>query len=310
MDERTLRILEFDKILNKLLGLASSDLGKELVEEIKPEKDYKRIEELLRETNDGVSCIMRRGSPPLSGIHDIRASLKRVDIGGLLNPGELLKIADTLRAARNLKNYANENMDGTGSNIVVELISCLEMNRRVEEKIKLCIVNEEEISDYASPALADIRRKIKDKQNSIKDKLNELVKSPKYQKFMQDSIVTMRGDRYVIPVKQEYRSEIQGLVHDASSSGATIFIEPMAVVEANNSIKQLKIKEQAEIERILYELTADVAEIAVNLKSNISILAKLDYIFAKAKLSTEYNCVCPKLNNNKKIVIKKGRHPF
>lgn len=166
MDERTLRVLEFDKIVKKLLNLATSDLGKELVEEIKPEKDYNKIQSLLKETNDGVSCIMRRGSPPLAGINDIRGSLKRVEIGGLLNPGELLKIADTLRAARNLKNYVNDNIEEKEQDVVIELIHCLEANKRVEDKIKLCIVNEEEISDYASPALADIRRKIKEKQNS------------------------------------------------------------------------------------------------------------------------------------------------
>lgn len=310
MDQRTQRILEYDKIVKKLLNLASSELGKELVEKIQPEKDYGKIQELLKETNDGVSCIVRRGSPPMGGIHDIRGSLKRVEIGGLLGPGELLRIADTLRASRNLKNYVSETMDAAQDNVVYSLIGCLETNKRVEDKIKLCIVSEEEISDHASPALADIRRKIRDLQNSIKDKLNELVKSQKYQKFMQESIVTMRGDRYVVPVKQEYRSEIPGLVHDASSSGATIFVEPMAVVEANNNIRQLKAKEQAEIERILYELTADVGGITEQLSANISLLAKLDFIFAKAKLSVDYNCVCPRVNTEKRIIIKKGRHPL
>ncbi len=310
MDQRTQRILEYDKIVKKLLNLASSELGKELVEKIQPEKDYGRIQELLKETNDGVSCIVRRGSPPMGGIHDIRASLKRVEIGGLLGPGELLRIADTLRASRNLKNYVSETMDAAQDNVVYSLIGCLETNKRVEDRIKFCIVSEEEISDHASPALADIRRKMRDLQNSIKDKLNELVKSQKYQKFMQESIVTMRGDRYVVPVKQEYRSEIPGLVHDASSSGATIFVEPMAVVEANNNIRQLKAKEQAEIERILYELTADVGGITEHLSANISLLAKLDFIFAKAKLSVDYNCVCPRLNTEKRVIIKKGRHPL
>lgn len=310
MDQRTQRILEYDKIVKKLLNLASSELGKELVEKIQPEKDYGKIQELLKETNDGVSCIVRRGSPPMGGIHDIRGSLKRVEIGGLLGPGELLRIADTLRASRNLKNYVSETMDSAQDNVVYSLIGCLETNKRVEDKIKFCIVSEEEISDHASPALADVRRKMRDLQNSIKDKLNELVKSQKYQKFMQESIVTMRGDRYVVPVKQEYRSEIPGLVHDASSSGATIFVEPMAVVEANNNIRQLKAKEQAEIERILYELTADVGGITEHLSANISLLAKLDFIFAKAKLSVDYNCVCPRLNTEKRVIIKKGRHPL
>ena len=174
----------------------------------------------------------------------------------------------------------------------------------------MSIISEEEIADTASPTLNNIRRQIRNAQESIKNKLNEIIKSSKYQKYMQESIVTMRGDRYVIPVKQEYRSEFPGLVHDSSASGATIFIEPMAVVEANNSIKELRIKEQAEIERILREITEEVAGMGEGLKSNVSLLTKLDFIFAKAKLSLDYKCICPRINNERKIVIKKGRHPL
>ncbi len=309
MDKRTQRILEFDKIINKLSSLAASSLGKELAAGLEPDTDYDRIIRLQKETQDGTSCIMRRGSPPLGGIHDIRASVKRAEIGGVINPGELLRIADTLRAGRNLKNYMDEGPEEE-ENTISSLVACIETNRRVEDKITRCIVSEDEISDHASPALYDARRKIKDLQNSIKDRLNDLVKSQKYQKFMQDTLVTMRGDRYVVPVKQEYRSEIPGLVHDASSSGATLFIEPMVVVEANNSIKQLRVKEQLEIERILSELSGEVAAIGESLKSNVSIFSQLDFIFAKAKLSVDYKCVCPVLNREKRISIKKGRHPL
>ena len=310
MDERTLVKLEFDKIKSRLMSLASSELGKEMVQELQPEKEIAKVQNMLKETDDGVAFIVRKGNPPLGGIHDIRGSLKRVEVGSVLGPGELMRVGDTLRTSRNLKGYAGDNIVSDQSNLVNELINCLETNKRIEDKIRLSIVSEEEIADEASPALSNIRRQIKDLQNSIKDKLNDLVKSSRYQKFMQDSIVTMRGDRYVIPVKQEFRSEIPGLVHDASSSGATIFVEPMAVVEANNNIRQLKVKEQVEIERILYELTADVSGILDILKSNISILAKLDFIFAKAKLSADYRCVSPRLNNIGKIIIKKGRHPL
>ncbi len=310
MNERVFRILEFDKIIKRLSGLAASSLGKELIEGLLPEQEFSKVKDLLKETSDGVSCIARRGSPPMGGIHDIRGSLRRSELGGVLNPGELLAIADTLRAARSLKSYVDDRITNEEGNVVSELISCLEANRRVEDKIKLAIISEEEIADSASVNLSNIRRQIKEAQNSIKDKLNDFIKSSKYQKFMQESIVTMRGDRYVIPVKQEYRNEVQGLIHDSSASGATIFIEPMAIVEANNRIKQLKIKEQLEIERILYELTADVSGIIDSLKSNISILARLDFIFAKAKLSMDYNCVCPVLNAGRRIVIKKGRHPL
>jgi DNA mismatch repair protein MutS2 len=310
MDERTLRILEFDKIIKKLVSLTASKLGKELAEALFPETDYSKVQRILKETSDGTSFIIRKGSPPMGGIHDIRGSLRKVEVGSVLSPGELLKIAGCLRAGRGLKSYASDSVAMDGDNVVNELINLLEINKRIEDKIELSILSEEEISDSASSALGSIRRQIGSLQNSIKDKLNDIIRSSKYQKYMQESIVTMRGDRYVVPVKQEYRNEIPGLVHDMSASGATIFVEPMAVVEANNQIRELKIKEQLEIERILAELTTDVSDIVEGLKSNIKILAKLDFIFAKAKLSLDYNCVCPRLNTNRHITIKKGRHPL
>jgi DNA mismatch repair protein MutS2 len=310
MDERVIKTLEFHKMVKKLSQMTASELGREIAERLFPETSYSRVQSLLKETSDGVSFIIRKGSPPLGGIHDIRVSLKKVEMGSVLSPGELLRVGDVLRACRNLKNYCSDDVVNDEYNTLKELIGCLEANRRIEERIALSISNEDEIADAASSELSSIRRKIKEAQNSIREKLNGILRSSKYQKFMQDAIVTMRGERYVIPVKQEYRSEIPGLVHDSSSSGATIFIEPMAVVEANNNIKQLRIKEKIEIERILYELTAEVAGILDSLKSNVSILAKVDFIFAKARLSLEYDCVCPKLNDDKKVIIKKGRHPL
>ncbi|MDP4181161.1 MAG: endonuclease MutS2 [Bacillota bacterium] len=310
MNEKALRVLEFDKIIEKLLARASSSLGKDLVMELKPEKDFKKIKDMLKETDDGVAYIVRKGSPPMGGLHDIRVALKRAEIGATLSPGELLSIADTLRACRNLKVYAGDNIVKDSDNCVTSMIGCLETNKRIEDKIGIAIISEEEISDAASVTLANIRRQIREKQNSIRDRLNDIVRNSKYQKYMQEAIVTLRGDRYVIPVKQEHRNEIQGLIHDSSSSGATIFVEPLAVVEANNGIKQLMIKEQQEIERILQELTSDVAGILEGLKANVSIITKLDFIFAKAKLSADFRCVSPKLNCDGNIVIKKGRHPL
>ncbi len=311
MNEKTIRILEYNKIIDRLVSLTASSLGSELAKQLMPDNDFEKVKINLKETSDGVNFISRRGSPPLGGIHDIRDSIRRADIGSMLNPGELMRVAGVLRAVRNLKNYSSgDNIKTDDDNVVRELISCLEAAKRVEDKINLCILSEEEISDNASPALGNIRRQIRHAQNSIKDKLNDLVRSSKYQKYMQESIVTLRGDRYVVPVKQEYRGEIPGLIHDSSASGATLFIEPMAVVEANNTIRELKLKEQTEIERILQELSGDVAQIAVELKTNITLLSKLDFIFAKAKLSLDYNCVCPKLNREGKTIIKKGRHPL
>lgn len=310
MDERTLRVLEFEKIIKRLIGLATCELGREYIYELKPERSKDKILQMLLETTAGTDYVIRRGSPPMGGIHDIRSSLKRLEIGSIFSPAELLRTADVLRLSRNLKSYSDEGNLNDRENPVSILISQLITNKRLEDKIQGAIVSEEEISDHASPALQSIRRKIRDLQGSIKEKLNEFVRSQKYQKYMQDSIVTLRGDRYVVPVKQEFRSEIPGLVHDASSSGATIFVEPMAVVEANNDIKAARIKEQIEIERILQELTGEVVLILEGLQSNMSILAKLDFIFAKAKLSLDLKCVCPKINTENITLIKKGRHPL
>lgn len=312
MEDKALRILEFDKILKKLSTMCASELGRELADELEPQKEISLVTRMLKETTDATDFILKRGSPPLGGLHDIRGNLRRVELGSVLNPGDLLRVADTLRAARNLKNYSSlaDKKNTEESNYIGGLIASIESNKRVEDKINLAIVSEEEISDSASSALSNIRRQIKEQQNSIKEKLNSMIRSSKYQKLMQDSIVTMRGDRYVVPVKAEFRSDVPGLVHDSSASGATIFVEPMAVVEANNSIKQLKVKEQLEIERILHELTADIAEFMGPLKANMSIFAAVDFAFAKAKLSLDLKCVCPNLNCEKRVNIKKGRHPL
>lgn len=312
MEDRALRILDFDKILKKLSAMCASELGRELADEMEPQKEISLVIRLLKETTDATDYVLRRGNPPLGGLHDIRGSLRRVEIGSVLNPGELLRVADTLRAARSLKNYSSiaDKKDADDTNYIGGLIASIESNKRVEDKISLAIVSEEEISDSASTTLSNIRRQIKEQQNSIKEKLNSMIRSSKYQKLMQESIVTMRGDRYVVPVKAEFRNDVPGLVHDSSASGATIFVEPMAVVEANNSIKQLKIKEQLEIERILHELTAEIADIIEPLKANMSIFAAVDFAFAKAKLSLDLKCVCPKLNCEKRVNIKKGRHPL
>jgi DNA mismatch repair protein MutS2 len=312
MDNRAIKILEFDKIVKKLSSLCASELGREIADKLMPDSNMAIVSERLRETTDATDFILRRGNPPLGGLHDIRSCLKRVELGSVLNPGELLHISDTLRAARNIKNYSSS-ADQKGieeSNRISGLISSITSNKRVEDKINMSIVSEEEIADSASNTLARIRRQIKEQQNSIKEKLDSMIRSSKYQKLMQESIVTLRGDRYVIPVKAEFKNEVPGLVHDSSASGATLYVEPMAVVEANNSIKQLRLKEQLEIERILHELTADVSEILESLKANISIFADLDFAFAKAKLSLELKCVCPRLNLEKRVNIKKGRHPL
>lgn len=311
MNEKVIKVLEYDKIIEKLKDRASSYPGKELAEELKPSTRFDEIKRALKETTDAVTCILRKGSPPLGGIHDIRSSIRRAEAGGMLNPGELLRIADVLRASRNLKNYITQDkMELDETNTIFHLCSNLETNRTLEDRLNRSIESEDELSDYASPALAAIRRDIRRLQDTIKDKLNSIIRSAQNKKFMQDAVVTLRGDRYVVPVKAEYRSQFPGLVHDISQSGATIFIEPMAVVEANNEIRQLKNKEEREIERILLELTGEVANIAGMLMENVSLLARIDFAFAKARLSLDIKAVEPVLNKERRIVIKKGRHPL
>ena len=311
MEEKVLKVLEYDKIIDILKERASSQLGKTLVSELLPSMDADAVKQALSETTDAVTCILRKGFPPMGGIHEIRTQIRRAEAGGMLNPGELMKIADVLRASRKLKGYITQDrMELADTNTIYQLCTVLGTSRALEDRLNQSIESEDNLSDFASPQLANIRRNIRKMQESIKEKLNHIIHSAHNKKYMQDSVVTMRGDRYVVPVKQEHRSQIPGLVHDMSSSGATLFIEPMAVVEANNEIRQLKNREEQEIERILMELTAEVANISELLGANIVILAQLDFAFAKARYSLDIKGIEPVVNTQRKIVIKRGRHPL
>ncbi len=311
MTEKVLRVLEYDKITERLAERASSQLGKELASALVPFTRLEQVQSEQKETTDAVTCILRKGSPPLGGIHDIRSQIRRAEAGGILNPGELLKIADVLRVSRRLKAYLTEDkMELAQTNAVAVLCGSLGTNRTLEERLTQSVESEDTLSDFASPLLASIRRSIRRAQDSIKEKLNHIIHSAQNKKYMQDAVVTLRGDRYVVPVKQEHRSQIPGLVHDMSSSGATLFVEPMAVVEANNEIRQLRSKEEQEVERILLELTAEVAEIGGMLQENAELLARIDFAFAKARLSLDMKATEPVLNRERRIVIKRGRHPL
>ncbi len=311
MEEKVLKVLEYDKIIERLTERASSRLGKDLAQELKPFAAPLQIKENLKETTDAVNCILRKGSPPLGGIHEIRHLLKRAEAGGILNPGELLKVGDVLRASRKLKGYLVQDKMEVGENNAISILcSGLNTNKSFEEKLDRSIESDDMLSDYASPKLASIRRNIRHMQDSIKEKLNQITRSAQYRKYMQDAVVTVRGDRYVVPVKQEYRSQVPGLVHDMSASGATVFVEPMAVVEANNEIRQLKNNEAREVERILMELTAQTADIADSLNQNVARLAKIDFVFAKARMSLDMKGIEPVINTEHRVVIKKGRHPL
>jgi len=311
MNDKALKVLEFDKIKKMLSDRTVSALGRTYVDDLEPISDFYQVESMLKETSDALAYLWRKGSAPFGGIHDIRSSLKRVEIGSILNASELLKIGDVLRCSRIIRQFLTNDVPSEwAGNIALELGHQIQSFKHVEDAISVAIVSEDEISDHASPELFSIRKSIRQKQDSIKDKLTSIIRSDQFRKIMQDAVVTLRGDRYVIPVKQEYKSQVPGLVHDISSSGATVFIEPLAIVEANNEIKALLIKEQHEIERILAELSAKVAEIRAELATNLEILAKLDFIFAKAKFSRDMDGICPKLINQRKVRIRQGRHPL
>ncbi|MGI6621861.1 MAG: endonuclease MutS2 [Acetivibrionales bacterium] len=311
MNDKAIRVLEFDKIKKMLSEKTVSALGRTFVDALTPVSDFYQVEAMLKETSDALAYLWRKGGAPFGGIHDIRGSVKRVEIGSVLNIPELLKIGDVLRCSRVIKQFLTNDIPVEWEgNTALESGRQIQSFKQVEEAISNAIISEEEISDHASPELFSIRKAIRQKQDGIKDKLSSIIRSEQFRKIMQDAVVTLRGDRYVIPVKQEYKSQVPGLIHDISSSGATVFIEPLAIVEANNEIKALLIREQHEIERILMELSARVAEIRVELATNLEILSRLDFMFAKAKLSRDINGISPKLINQRKIRIKQGRHPL
>jgi len=310
LNEKALRILEYNKIIDMLCESTVSGMGRDIAADLKPSDDINEVKELLQETTEAVKLLLKKGNIPIGGVQDIRVPLKKVKMGATLEPGEFLKVADTLRAARRLKSFMNEDRGEESFPIIEYYFETLSPYKSIEESIDCAIISEEEISDNASSLLHSIRRKIKEKTVSMREKLNNMISSSSYHKYLQESIITVRGDRYVIPVKQEFRGNVPGIVHDQSASGATLFIEPMAVVEMNNDIKKLKLDEENEIQRILKELTVLIDGKYDSIKTNMEILATLDFIFAKAKLALELRCTEPKVNSEKIVNIKKARHPL
>lgn len=309
---KSLNTLEYFKIQERLKTKAESNLGKKIVDDLMPMKDYIKIESAQDETKESLNMVLKRGNPPLGGINDIKDNVIRANKGGILYPGILLKIGDSLRASRKLKTFINSDKGDRDSSypIIEGYIYSLALNKNLEEEIENAIISEEEISDNASPTLRNIRRQMEVKNSSIRNKLNSIINSSKNQSILQDSIITIRNDRYVVPVKRENRSTFKGLVHDQSASGATLFVEPIAIVNLNNELKELKIDEQKEIEKILKRLSEEVALVSEELIENQNILAKLDFIFAKGKLALDMNAIKPILNNKGEISLKKARHPL
>ncbi|EGT5043561.1 endonuclease MutS2 [Clostridioides difficile] len=311
MNEKSLRVLEYNKIIDLLKKKASSSLGLKYIENLVPNTDFVEVKSMLEETSEAQSIIIKRGSVGLEGIHDIEDKVKRAYIGASLDPGSLIMIADTLRVARRLRNsLSSSDEEDFNYPIIQSLSNSLYVYKDIEDQIYNAIISEVEISDNASSTLRDIRRRIAQKNQSIRSKLNSIISSTTYQKYLQDAIISLRGDRFVVPVKSEYRSQVAGIVHDQSSSGATLFIEPMTIVEMNNELRQLKLGEQEEIERILSELSAMVGEVSEDLISNQEILGRLDFAFSKGKLSIQMRGIEPTLNEDKYLNIKNGRHPL
>ncbi len=308
MKERTLRVLEFTKIRDRLASKAMTDMGRERCEALVPSSNMTEIQRMQAETEEATVILQYVGASPLVPFSDVRASLTLAEKGATLSPKALLEVAALMQSARAARKALDTERDNTP--ILKELAQRLSTLHNVEQDITNAIISEDEIADRASNELMDIRRHLRGANERIKEKLNQMIRSSAFQKYLQDPIVTMRNDRYCLPVKAEYRGSVPGLVHDQSSTGATLFIEPMAAVEMGNELKTWAAKEKQEIERILSALSAEIAPYADQLRETVETLAELDYIFAKGMLSREMNAVSPKLNQNGYINIIRGRHPL
>lgn len=306
--DKNYKTLELDIILEKLANECSCEDAKELARGLKPAADITETELLLAQTEDAFSLLARFGGPSFSGLKNVNNPLHRASAGGSLNQKELLDIAYCLRAIRTLDEWHNH-CSGVRTNLDF-FFDGITVNKYLETKIFTCIVNEEEIADKASETLFDIRRKIRSKENSIREKLDSMIHSSHYQQYLQEAIVTQRGGRFVVPVKAECRGNVPGLVHDTSSTGQTVFIEPSGVVDANNDIKVLQGKERDEILRILYELSAEAGEFAEAIKHSFDSAVMLNLIFAKAHLAYKMKATKPILNKEGIINLKKARHPL
>ena len=306
--EKSLRTLELPRVLQLLSGAAVSAEAKERALRVSPETEAEEVLRLLDQTDAARQMIGRRGAPSFSGVKPVGEALDRADRGGSLNTRELLRIADLLTAARRAKEYLND--DAAEKTAIDHLFLSLHGNRFLEDKIKRCIPDEDTIADAASPELADIRRHMRAAQAKSRQILQRIISSPSYAKVLQETIITQRDGRFVVPVKAEQKGNLPGLVHDISSSGATVFVEPMGVVQANNEYVELEAKEQKEIERILAELSAEAAAHREDIQWDYDTLVHLDLIFARGELSYKMDGVRPEIRRDGAIHLRKARHPL
>jgi DNA mismatch repair protein MutS2 len=308
INEKYCKTLELDKILQQLSEYTCCETAKQRVLQIKPYTNLRIIQDEIDKTNDAFLLSAQFGTPSFANLKDPSEPLKLAEAGGMLSLRNFLNLAEILRQTRLLKEWVRqcENVE----NHLQEIFSFLEPNKALEDRIRAVVVSDDLIDDFASMELAEIRRKITATQAKAKQSIEKIIRSSKYQKALQETIVTIRDGRFVIPVKAEYRSEIPGLVHDTSSSGATIFIEPMSAVDANNEVRVLELREKAEIERILYELSSLCAEHKENLTHNFEVIITLNIYFAKSHLAAQMNAMKPQLSDSGEIVLKNARHPL
>lgn len=302
--------LEYDKILTLLSSNSKTYLGKELCLDLKPSNSKDKVVTLLKETDEACTLLLRKGNLPISDFEDISLSVKNLESNISLSAKALLDIANVLRISRDLKEYfyKDEDFDLSNFSILDSYFSRLYSNKTIEDKIFTCIIDENTIADDASTVLANLRRNRRKLENQIKDTLNKIIHSNT--KAIMDPIVTIRNDRYVIPVKEDFKGQIKGFVHDVSASGSTVFVEPMAVFELNNSISNIKVEESIEIEKILANLSSLLFDLTAELNNDVYLLGKLDFIFAKASFSKSISAICPIVNDNKCINLIKARHPL
>lgn len=310
MNQKALKILEFDKIIDMLTGQATCESGKELCRQLEPVTDYDAINAAQQQTKDALERLYRKGSISFSGLRNPGMQLKRLEIGGVLNAEELLMICRLLDIAKKAKAYSREVREDAPADSLEELFSGLEPLTPLSEEISRCIVSVDEISDDASPTLHNIRRQIRNINDRIHGAMNSILNNSTTRTYLQDAVVTMRNDRYCLPVKVEYKAQVPGMIHDQSASGSTLFIEPMSVVKLNNDLKEAFLKEKEEIDVILSNLSNLTAEYATYIENDFHILTTLDFIFAKAKLAKSYNGMAPVFNTEGRIRIRQGRHPL
>ena len=310
MNEKALRTLEYNKIITLLAEQASSQSGKDLCQKLTPSVDLETIKLAQKQTGDALTRIYQKGSISFAGNHNMGASLKRLEIGGALSIEEFLRLCSLLEVAKRVKTYSRKERDDRQTDSLDELFSKIEPLTPLHEEIRRCILSEDEIADDASTNLKNIRRSIRSINDKIRTQMNAMLNNTNTRTHLQDAVITMRNGRYCLPVKAESKGQVPGMIHDQSSTGSTLFIEPMAVVKLNNDLKELFLKEQEEIEVILANLSSITVEYIPYIRDNFEILTQLDFIFAKASLAKIHNGTAPIFNTKGKVRIRKGRHPL